>query len=197
MILFCSVMDQPDPIRKKYKEIKIEESIFQKIAENDLAAFEKFYHLTERSVYTFALSILKSHEDAMDVLQETYLKIRGAAHLYKPMGKPMAWVFTITRNLAMSKLRLENKTGNIQVEDMENDLSCSYVTDSEDKLVLQTALNILNIEEREIILLHAISGFKHREIAENLGLPLATVLSKYQRGLGKLRKHLKEMGVQE
>jgi len=148
-------------------------------------------------VYAYALSILKNHEDAMDVLQETYLKIRGAAHLYKPMGKPMAWIFTIARNLAMSKLRLRNKTENMQVEDMENDLSFSYVSDNEDKLILQAALSILNIEEREIILLHAISGFKHREIANSLGLPLATVLSKYQRGLGKLRKHLKELGVQE
>jgi len=197
MILFCSVMDQPDPTKHKYKEIKIEESIFKKIAENDMAAFEKLYHLTERSVYAYALSILKNHEDAMDVLQETYLKIRGAAHLYKPMGKPMAWIFTIARNLAMSKLRLRNKTENMQVEDMENDLSFSYVSDNEDKLILQAALSILNIEEREIILLHAISGFKHREIANSLGLPLATVLSKYQRGLGKLRKHLKELGVQE
>ena len=197
MILFCSVMDQQDPGNHKFKEIKIEESIFKKIAENDRAAFERFYHLTERCLYAYALSLLKNHEDAMDVLQETYLKIRGAAHLYKPMGKPMAWVFTITRNLAMSKLRLNHKIDNISVEDMENDLSFSYVTDNEDKLVLQTALNILNIEERQIILLHAISGFKHREIADNLGLPLATVLSKYQRGLAKLRKHLKEGRVQE
>ncbi|HWT27812.1 MAG TPA: sigma factor-like helix-turn-helix DNA-binding protein, partial [Mobilitalea sp.] len=83
-----------------------------------------------------------------------------------------------------------------QVEDMEDDLSFSYVTDSDDRLVLQAALEILNVEEREIILLHAISGFKHREIADNLGMPLATVLSKYNRGLGKLRKHLKGQEVQ-
>jgi RNA polymerase sigma-70 factor (ECF subfamily) len=62
-------------------------------------------------------------------------------------------------------------------------------------MVLQAALTILDIEEREIILLHAISGFKHREIAGNLGISLGTVLSKYHRGLNKLRKYLKEQGV--
>jgi RNA polymerase sigma factor (sigma-70 family) len=197
MILFTMVMDQEDSNQHKYRKINIDELIFRKIADNDMVAFEELYHLTERSVYAFALSILKNHEDAMDVLQETYMRIRGAAHLYKPMGKPLAWVFTITRNLAMSKLRTYNKTITIPTEDLEDNLSYSYVTDSEDKFILKTALKILDLEEREIILLHAISGFKHREISEYLGISLGTVLSKYQRGLSKLRKHLKEQGVQE
>jgi RNA polymerase sigma-70 factor (ECF subfamily) len=190
------ISDQENPDRLKYKKIAIDEAVFKKIADNDMAAFEELFNLTQKSVYSFALSILRNHEDAMDVLQETYLKIRGAAHLYKPMGKPMAWVFTITRNLAMSKIRTWNKTEAVPAENFEDDLSFSYVTDSEDKFVLQAALKILDLEEREIILLHAVSGFKHREIAENLGLSLGTVLSKYNRGLNKLRKHLKEQGVQ-
>jgi len=196
MILFTMAMDQEDTNQHKYRKIKIDELIFGKIADNDMVAFEELYHLTERSVYAFALSILKNHEDAMDVLQETYMRIRGAAHLYKPMGKPLAWVFTITRNLAMSKLRTYNKTVTVPAEDLEDNLSYSYVTDRDDKFVLQAALKILDLEEREIILLHAISGFKHREIAEHLGMSLGTVLSKYQRGLSKLKKHLKDQGVQ-
>lgn len=184
-------------MQHNYKKIDIDEAIFKRIAENDMAAFEMLYNLTQRSVYSFALSILKNHEEAMDVLQETYLKIRGAAHLYKPMGKPLAWIFTIARNLSMSKLRINKKTEIFPSEDIEDNLSFSYITNSEDKMVLQAALTILDIEEREIILLHAISGFKHREIAKNLEMSLGTVLSKYQRGLKKLRKYLKEQGVQE
>lgn len=172
------------------KRLIIDESIFIKIAENDLAAFEEFYRATERTVYAFILSILKDHDDTLDVLQDTYLKIRGAAHLYQPMGKPMAWVFTISRNLAMSKLRLKKRSDVTQVSDIENDISFSYVSDREDRLILQSALKILNDREREIILLHAISGFSHIEIAQNLDMNLSTVLSKYHRGLKKLRKHI-------
>jgi RNA polymerase sigma-70 factor (ECF subfamily) len=190
------VTEQDYPEQSKYKKIEIDEAIFKKIAENDLDAFEDFFNLTQKSVYSYALSILKNHDDAMDILQETYLKIRGAAHLYEPMGKPLAWVFTITRNLAMSKLRTGNKTETVPAETLEDDLSLSYVTDREDFFILQAALKILDLEEREIILLHAVSGFKHREIADSLNLSLGTVLSKYQRGLKKLRKYLKEQGVQ-
>lgn len=168
----------------------IDEAIFLKIAEGDTAAFEAFFRLTESSIYTFALSILRNHEDTLDVVQDSYLKIRASAHLYSPMGKPMAWVFTIVRNLAMSKLRLKGQT--VQMEDIENDPSLSYIIDNEDKLTLQSVLNLLSEQEREIILLHAVWGHTHSEIAGILGIPLSTVLSKYHRGLKKLRNYLKE-----
>lgn len=53
------------------KNVIIDEALFPKIADNDLAAFEEFYRKTERIVYTFALSILKNHDDAFDVAQDT------------------------------------------------------------------------------------------------------------------------------
>ena len=110
----------------------------------------------------------------------------------------MAWVFTIARNLTISKLRFKSKNDNsVTVTDIENDPNFSYVTDSEDRLVLQAALKILSSEETEIIVLHAISGFAHREIAKSLGLPLSTVLSKYHRGLKKLKKYLIEQEVKK
>ena len=77
---------------------------------------------------------------------------------------------------------------------MENSLALSYVSDPTDRLVLESALAILSEEERQIILLHAVSGLKHREIADSIGLPLSTTLSKYHRGLKKLRKHLNDKG---
>ncbi|WP_373484823.1 RNA polymerase sigma factor [Acetobacterium malicum] len=195
MNLFLSMVVLNNAGNEEKQKLNIDEAIFIRIAANDMAAFEEFYRLTERSVYAFVLSTLKNHDDALDVVQDTYLKIRAAAHLYQPMGKPMAWVFTIARNLSISKLRFKQKNDSIEITDMENDLNFSYVSDPEDRLVLQTALKILSNEETEIILLHAISGFTHREIAKNLDMNLSTVLSKYHRGLKKLKKYLIEQEV--
>jgi RNA polymerase sigma-70 factor (ECF subfamily) len=191
MKLFLTMVVPPETESSK----DLDETLFFKIAENDMEAFETFYRQTERTLYAFILSIIKNHDEALDLLQDTYLKVRASAHLYKPMGKPMAWVFTIARNLTISRIRKQTKTDNGQVTEIENDLNFSYISDPEDRLVLTTALEILNEEEREVILLHAISGFTHRELAENLDLPISTVLSKYHRGLKKLKKHLLEKGV--
>jgi len=53
-------------------------------------------------------------------------------------------------------------------------------------MVLAAAFHVLTEEERTIVLLHAVSGFKHREIAQFLSKPLATVLSKYRRAIKKI-----------
>lgn len=90
------------------------------------------------------------------------------------------------------KLRENKRKSDSEYFDLENNIDFSYVTDREDKIVLKSALSILSEEERNIILLFAVSGMKHTEIAKNLNIPLSTELSKYHRGLKKLRKHLKE-----
>ncbi len=61
-----------------------------------------------------------------------------------------------------------------------------------DAMVLHAALTVLKEDERQIVLLHASAGLKHREIAANLGIPLSTVLSKYNRAIKKLKQHLRE-----
>ncbi len=75
---------------------------------------------------------------------------------------------------------------------MADDLRFSYVSDPEDKIVLEIALDILTEEERKIVLLYAVTGLKHKEIAESLELTLSTAPSKYHRALKKLRNHLTE-----
>lgn len=188
---FAAVGEQ----QARYKKVQIDESLFERIGQDDLEAFETLYHITERTMYAYILSLVKSHDDALDILQESYLKIRSAAHLYKPLGKPLAWMFTIARNLSISKLRLQSRMADTENLDMENSIQFSYVSDPEDKIVLMTALKILSEEERKIIFLHAVSGMKHREIAESFGIPLSTALSKYYRGLKKLRKYLQDRWV--
>ena len=58
---------------------------------------------------------------------------------------------------------------------------------AEERTALRAALDGLSDEERQIVLLHAAAGLKHRETGQLLDLPLATVLSKYHRAIKKLR----------
>lgn len=173
---------------------EIDESLFERIGDEDSKALEELYIKTERTMYAYVLSLVKDHEQALDIVQETYLKIRTSAHLYKPMGKPLAWMFTIAKNLYFSRLRVEKRYSNYEYEEIENSIDFSYVTNKVDKIVLESAMKILSTEEREIVMLYVVSGMKHREIAKNLDLPLPTSLSKYYRAIKKLKKYLKGKG---
>jgi len=62
-----------------------------------------------------------------------------------------------------------------------------------DRMTLEKAFAVLPEDSCRIIMLHAVSGMKHREIAELLNMPISTVLSKYNRGIKKLQTELERM----
>lgn len=188
-MLFYMVVEGGE-VTKPSRQLKIDESLMIKIGQDDREAFADLYQLTERVVYTYVLSIVKNPVDTQDIVQETYLKIRASAHLYIPLGKPLAWIFTIARNLSMNFFRENGKEERLDNNWQEDSLEFSYITDVTDRMVLVSALNILSERDRQIVLLHVVSGLKHHEIAKNLNLPISTVLSGYQRALRKLKKHL-------
>jgi len=189
MILFAFVLG--DGLQQQ-NNLDVDENLIKKIGKGDMEAFDVFYKATERTLYAYVLSLTKDHETTLDIMQETYIKIISAAHLYKPMGKPLAWTFTIAKNLFFTSIRKSKKEETIDPSDISDDRRFSYVTDMEDRLVLEGVLKLLTQEEREIIMLYAVSGMKHKEIAESLNLNLSTTLSKYHRALKKLREYLEE-----
>lgn len=191
MLLFTFVMDD-QPKTTKHKTLNIDENLFKRIGKNDMEALDELYHITERTLYAYILAMVKNHDETLDLMQETYIKIMSSAHLYKPMGKPLAWMFTIAKNLYLSKLRKNKHEIGVEFDEILNDFKFSYITDNDDKIVLEAVLSKLDEEEREIVMLYAVSGLKHKEIAESLGLKLSTTLSKYNRALKKLRKYLTE-----
>ena len=186
MLLFATIADE----EVRHQEVAVGDSLLIGVADGDQQAFTELYHAAGQSIYAYALSILKNPAEAEDAMQDTFLKIRAAAPLYKPLGKPMAWILTITRNICLMKLRQKKSISFFPLESLDEPAELDQITDLEDRLVLQTALRVLGDDECQIIVLHAVTGWKHREIAQQLGMPLSTVLSKYRRGLHKLRTEL-------
>ncbi len=193
MILFTFVYD--DKPAKRRKKIEIDEDLFFRIGQDDMSALDELYSISERTMYAYAVSLTKNHEKSLDLVQDTFIKICSAAHLYKPMGKPLAWMFTIAKNLHYTNYKKEKRNLSMEPEEIADDKRFSYITDIDDRLVLEAVLTILTEEEREIIMLHAVSGMKHREIADSLGLNLSTALSKYHRSLKKLRNYMEKKEV--
>ena len=162
------------------------------IARGDKDALRALYEQTRTAVYGFALSIVRNAVDAEDILQDTYIHIFQAAAGYVAGGKPMAWILTIARNLATDRLRRGQKENLLQDESWQTLPHQAGGLSNEDRMVLRAILEQLPDDVRQIVLLHALSGLKHREIASLLHLPLATVLSKYHRAVKRLGKLWKE-----
>ena len=92
--------------------------------------------------------------------------------------------------------RQKNKMIPFSAEDLQEHLEEISQVTSDDRIVLEALLKSLQDTERQILVLHALSGMKHREIASLLQIPLPTVLSKYHRAVKKLGKIMKEADIE-
>lgn len=169
------------------------ESCILELAEGRADAMEPLYRIANPTVYAYSLSLLKNPQEAEDAAQDCFVRAFYGAAGYRPQGKPMAWLMTIARNLCMERLREGKRRASIPEEEWENRLGAAAPC-YDDRIVLEQCMRALEDGERQIVVMHAVGGMKHRETAELLGLPLATVLSKYSRAIKKLKAKLSTQG---
>lgn len=162
------------------------EGLLTRMAGGDSGALAELYSRTRGAVYAAALAILQNADEAQDAAQDAFVRAWEAAGRYRPQGAPMAWLLTIARNEALMRLRRSGRQQTLSDQEWDA-IPAGTAVSPEDRAVLQTALAGLSGDERQIVLLKAVSGLKHREIASLLHMPLPTVLSKYHRALKKLR----------
>ena len=177
---------------QKRKEVQ---QLLLRIGKGEKEAMSLLYEQTVTAVYALTLSLLKNAHDAQDMTQDTFVRVWESAHSYRSFGSPMAWILTIARNLCLMKLRQAGRHTALEPHEWEALPAQTDGLTTEEKLLLQEALACLGDEERQILLLHAAAGLKHREIAELLELPLATVLSKYHRAIKKVKRYAKGDGA--
>ena len=153
------------------KRTEIDESLLIRLKNDDAEAFRALYEQASSAVFGYAFSVLKNYEAARDVMQDTFVKIRAAAHLYEPQGKPMAWIMTITRNLCNMKFRQNTRMAETE------DLAQKYgITPGKVRLI-QKAMEDnpdLNIDEpaqmpvNELVVYLYRSGFNLRPYSDEV-----------------------------
>ncbi len=168
------------------------EALIERMSFGDMSAVGELYELIEPDVFAYALSKTANKADAEDIVQDTFVHVWKNAAQYKPMGKPLAWIFTIEINLIRRQFNNNKKIiqydESIDAESHDENFAESFINNE----LLRQILKTLSEEEREIISLHIVSGLKHREIAKLLNKPLSTVLSRYNRAIKKLQMQISD-----
>ncbi|MBR0190312.1 MAG: RNA polymerase sigma factor [Clostridia bacterium] len=168
-------------------------NLMKDVQRQDEVAFENLFNETKKGVFSFLYTYVKDYYLAEDLVQETFIKVKLNAQNYKLGTNASAWILQIAKNTAIDFLRKEKKT-----VDMEEVVINQGEPNFDEKLVLHNALNNnLNGNERQIVLLHIVYGYKHREISKILGIPVGTVLWKYNMSLKRLKSVLAEAEYEE
>lgn len=159
-------------------------NLIRRVSEGDIVALEKIFNEMKDSIFSFVYMRTNNRQLAEDILQETILQIYKSANNYKRFSNPRAWILTIARNNAISAIR-KTKAEQEFNESLQND---NFDLLLNNKLNVLSILSVLSEEQREIVVLHAIAGLKHKEVSKLLNIPLGTVCWKYNESIKKLRE---------
>ncbi len=152
---------------------------------------EVLYREHGPGLIAFARNLVRTEQDAEDVVQAVFLRLARDPEGVPEVLKPKTYLFTACRNEALTLRRRRKREGNpgpleagqaVSVEPSDGaDLEAGEMAG-----ILDEALRALPEDQREVIHLKAFSGMSFREIAEALGLPRDTAASRYRYGLAKL-----------
>jgi RNA polymerase sigma factor (sigma-70 family) len=146
----------------------------------DEQAFAALVRRYQRSAYAVAMSVTGRHEDAEDAAQESFLVALRRLEECRSPEKFAGWLMTIVRNRSRNLVRRESLREAAPIPEATSGRGPTpdRVTERvELREQLDAALATLPPLHREIVLLHDLEGWKHREIAERLEIPSGTVRS--------------------
>jgi len=148
-------------------------------------------HLNE--LYRTAVHLVRDRTEAHDLVQEAYLQAWKAFHRFEPGTNCRAWMFKILINEVRHHRRRWFNTKTVREAELSFEETLAFEPPVpehiQDEDVL-AALDDIPREFREVVLLSDVQEFSYKEIAEMLGIPLGTVMSRLSRGRKQLRTKL-------
>lgn len=159
----------------------------------DGTAFGTLVDRYMRAAYAVALSVTGGHEDAEDAAQEAFMVALERLEECRSPDRFAGWLMTIVRNRSRNLVRREGLRGTDAVPagaPAKGPTPERVAEQVELEERLSRALRSLPEVQREIVLLHDLEGWKHREIAERLAIPSGTVRSHLHFARKALQKDL-------
>ena len=180
-----------------------EDQYIERAKAGDEEAFSELMRLYETRVYRFLLRMTRSPDDALDLSQETFLRVYRSLSLFRSQSSFSTWIFSIAHHLCVDHARKMARKNRFSFHSVDDEDAMSLPDTgptpeqvAENKLLaheIDRALSAITPDLREIFLLREISGLSYAEIAETLDLELGTVKSRIARARCALQKEFKEM----
>ncbi|MEO0570448.1 MAG: RNA polymerase sigma factor [Bacteroidota bacterium] len=168
----------------------LEKHIVELLKERDEKAISLLYDNYADTLFGVAYKVVKDEDLAQDIIQESFVKIWKKSDSYDPTkAKLFTWLFRITRNTAIDKLRSINTKS-----DKEIQIDVSDVYNLGEQSIrpefIDVKENLGKLEPKYRIVLEALffEGMTQQEASDELDIPLGTVKSRLKIGLREMRK---------
>lgn len=179
-----------------------EQILIEKASQGDPDAFEVLVERYEKGIYNLAYRLIRDREDAMDVVQEVFLKAFQALSGFRGDSRFSTWLHRVCVNASLDLIRRKQRTQTYsldepvtlkessvarQVEDDGGSVEDLVETKSLCESVL-SALDSVDEAHRTVIVLSDVRGYSYQEIADILEISIGTVKSRLHRARHGIRK---------
>jgi RNA polymerase sigma-70 factor (ECF subfamily) len=176
-------------------------TLVQRTLGGDAAAFEQLILRYERRVFTLAMKLLGSTDDAQDAAQEVFLRVFKYLHRFDIQKPIEPWLLQMTVNVCRNIGRDRQRRWNTFPETVETQTAVvqespgphAGIAEEQERLMLWKALDSLPDKERLAVILRDIDGRKTSEVALILGSSETTVRSQISRGRVRLKEAIDQM----
>ncbi|MEE2645525.1 MAG: sigma-70 family RNA polymerase sigma factor [Myxococcota bacterium] len=183
-----------------------DEALISKILAGEQEAFQMLMSRYERRAFGVAMGMLRNPDDAMDVVQEAFIRVYKHLPNYQSDCAFFTWLYRIVKNLCIDHYRKHGSKVKVEYEDgwkrSDTLLEHAFVADlrhlEPDRPLdrrqlgeaLSEALDSLSDKHREVMVLREIEGLSYEEIAEIVGCRLGTVMSRLHHARKNLQRAL-------
>ncbi len=183
---------------KKFQ--KSNEELMLNVQKGDMAAFEVLYERYHKQLYHFILRFIKERPTAEDILQETFLRLLKGKKRFRKDPRFSTYLFTIARNLCLDALKSWERRHMLLSQEDEIERAADK-SKGPDKILeetemgknIQSAIEALPADQREVLILSKYSGLSYDGIARIVNSTPAAVKQKAYRAMLFLKQKLKNL----
>ena len=180
-------------------------SLVRDARRGDAQAFRALVERYQRRVYQLALGMVKDPDEAMDITQETFVRVHRYLPSFKGDSSFFTWTYRIATNLCLDSARRRGRTERVEMDESDAEIEARMdppsaalagpqraALNAELKAKIDDALASLSENHRAILLLREVEGLSYEELAHALGIRKGTVMSRLFHARLKMQRKLRE-----
>ena len=174
--------------------MKDEQEFIQRLISKDTkeSAFNELLQLYKERLYWHIRHIVKSHDDADDVLQNTFIKVYRSIHNFKGDSKLYSWMYRIATNESITHINKNSKRMQLSSEEYQNqainNLKADVYFEGDDiKIQLQKAISTLPQKQQLVFNMKYFDDLKYKDMSEILDTSEGALKASYHIAVKKLK----------
>jgi RNA polymerase sigma-70 factor (ECF subfamily) len=173
-----------------------EQQLICRIQAGDEPAFAEIVRIYKDRIVNYLYQVTGDYQKAVDLSQETFLRVFFKANKYRPIAPFSSWIYAIASNLAKTELKKRRRMNLVSLDNIQPGLDAS--TPSEESMDsglirnLREALDALSPRYRISVVLKDMEGYSQEEIARIIKRPVGTVKARISRGRSILKRQLEK-----